>query len=105
MFLLTTASVDGYPVKQYKGIVAAEIVFGGNVVRDMLLGLRDFFGGRSGSFEKLLADGRETALEEISNKAAALGADGVISIRIGYEVLGREGKVIMVTATGTAVDI
>ncbi len=46
-----------------------------------------------------------TALAELAEEARNLGADGVIGIDLDYEVLGKEGSMLMVTASGTAVKL
>ena len=48
---------------------------------------------------------RQTALKELSDRAAALGADAVVGIDIDYETLGSNNGMLMVTASGTAVRI
>ena len=48
---------------------------------------------------------REEALREMVHAAKARGADAVIGVDIDYEVLGKTGGMLMVTAAGTAVKI
>ena len=48
---------------------------------------------------------RQTALKELSDRAAALGADAVVGIDSDYETLGSNNGMLMVTASGTAVRI
>lgn len=52
----------------YYGIVSGETIIGANVLRDFMAGLRDFFGGRSGSYEEVLREAKQTALQEMSNE-------------------------------------
>ncbi|MBL9129185.1 MAG: heavy metal-binding domain-containing protein [Verrucomicrobiales bacterium] len=103
MITTTTPSIEGHPVRQYLGIVTGETIIGANIFRDMFAGIRDIVGGRSGSYEKVLAEARETALREMQERAAALGANGVIGVDLDYEVLGAQNGMLMVTASGTAV--
>lgn len=103
MIITTTPSVDGRNVSQYLGIVTGEAIIGANIFRDMLAGVRDIVGGRSGSYEKVLASARESALREMQEQAAALGASAVLSVDLDYEVLGAQNGMLMVTASGTAV--
>ena len=44
-------------------------------------------------------------MEEMAQRAQALGADAVVGIDIDYEVLGENGGMLMVTASGTAVKL
>ena len=105
MILTTTPTIEGYPVKQYLGVVASETIIGANVFRDIMAGLRDFFGGRSSSYEEFLKKAKDTALQELQERAAALGANAVIGIDLDYETVGSNGSMLMVTASGTAVVI
>jgi uncharacterized protein YbjQ (UPF0145 family) len=72
------------------------------VIKDFMAGLTDFFGGRSGAYEKVLAEGRNESLAQMKAKTAAMGADAIIGIDLDFETVGR-GSMLMVIATGTAV--
>ena len=52
MLLTTTPMIEGKRITQYCGIVAGEAVLGANVLKDLFAGIRDFVGGRSGTYEK-----------------------------------------------------
>lgn len=54
MILTTTNTIEGHPVKEYKGIVTGETIIGANALKDFMAGLTDFFGGRSTTYEKVL---------------------------------------------------
>ena len=103
MILTTTPNVEGYPVKSYLGLVCGEVISGVDFVKDFTAGLTNFFGGRSGSYEKELIEAREQAVDEMAQRAAQMGANAIIGIDIDYEVLGQGGNMLMVTASGTAV--
>lgn len=105
MIVTTTDGVDGRSVSQYLGIVTGEAVVGANIFRDMFASVRDVVGGRSGSYEKVLAGAREAALEDMQAQAAELGADAVVGVDLDYEVLGEENGMMMVVANGTAVKL
>ena len=57
------------------------------------------------SHERPLKDARKTALAELQDEARALGANGVIGIDFDYEVIGKNGSMLMVSASGTAVTL
>ncbi|HIX66067.1 MAG TPA: heavy metal-binding domain-containing protein [Candidatus Anaerotruncus excrementipullorum] len=103
MILTTTPSVEGRVILDYLGIVFGEVVSGVDFVRDMAASFRDIFGGRSRSYEDELQQARQEALEELEQRAAALGADAVVGIDVDYEVLGSGNGMLMVTVSGTAV--
>jgi uncharacterized protein YbjQ (UPF0145 family) len=67
--------------------------------------VRDIIGGRSGAYEAELGRAREIALQEMEEEAAKRGANAVIGVDLDYEVLGANGSMLMVTASGTAVQV
>lgn len=103
MLLSTTPTIEGRPVRQYIGVVTAETIIGANFIRDLFASVRDFIGGRSGSYEQVLREAKATALRELEEEAARLGANAVVGIDLDYETLGQGGSMLMVTASGTAV--
>jgi len=105
MILTTTNTVETHPVKDYLGIVSGETIIGANIFKDFFAGIRDIVGGRSGSYEKVLREAKETALKEMEEQAYKLGATAVIGIDLDYETVGKNGGMLMVTASGTAVKI
>ena len=105
MLVTTTPSVEGRRITRYCGVVCGEAILGANIFKDMFAGLRDIVGGRSGTYEKELQRAREIALEELEERAAALGANAVVGVDLDYEVMGRENGMLMVSASGTAVVI
>ena len=99
----TTPSLEGRPAREYLGIVTGEVIVGANLFRDLFASVRDIVGGRSATYEKGLAEARELALNEMQQRAAALGANAVIAVDLDYEVLGSNNGMLMVSASGTAV--
>ena len=103
MIITTTPSIEGQSITGYKGIVVGEAIMGANVVRDVFASITDIVGGRSGAYESKLQDARDTALRELEERAAALGADAVVGVDLDYEVVGQ--SMLMVSASGTAVTL
>jgi uncharacterized protein YbjQ (UPF0145 family) len=103
MIVTTTHLVEGRRIADYKGIVTGEAILGANLFRDLFAGIRDVIGGRSGSYEKSLREARETALRELEEEAMRLGANAVVGVDLDYEVIGEQGSMLMVSASGTAV--
>ena len=103
MIVTTTPSIEGKRIVEYRGIVFGEVISGVNAFKDFAAGLSNFFGGRSDTYEEELANARITALEELEERAADLGANAVVGVDIDYEVLGANNGMLMVTTSGTAV--
>lgn len=105
IILSTTNNIDGKPVQDYLGLVTGETIIGANIFKDIFAGIRDIVGGRSGSYERVLREAKDTALREMTDNAMRLGADAVIGIDLDYETVGANGGMLMVTASGTAVKL
>lgn len=103
MLVTTTSTLQGKQISRYLGIVSGETIIGANMVRDFFASIRDVVGGRSGSYEEVLRQAKETALREMQQQAAAMGANAVIGVDLDFETVGSSGSMLMVTASGTAV--
>ena len=103
MIITTTNTIETNEVKQYLGIVTGETIIGANLFKDFFAGIRDIVGGRSGSYERVLREAKDTALREMQDEAMRLGADAIIGVDLDYETVGASGGMLMVTASGTAV--
>ena len=96
MIITTTPSIEGHPIKESIGIVSAE---------DMFASIRDVFGGRSGSYEEVMLEGKENAIDELQQRAEAWGANAIVGVHLSYEAVGQGNSMFMVVAVGTAVII
>ena len=105
MLITTTPTIEGKRITNYYGIVSGETIIGANVFRDLFASIRDIVGGRSGAYEEVLREAKETALREMQDQAARMGANAVIGVDLDYETDGGSGSMLMVTASGTAVYI
>ena len=103
MLLTTTNTIEGHNITRYYGIVSGETIIGANVFKDFFAGIRDIVGGRAASYESVLREAKETALQEMKEQAERMGANAVIAIDLDYETVGANGSMLMVTASGTAV--
>ena len=101
MILTTTNNIEGKQIKEYLGIVTGETIIGANLFRDIFASVRDVVGGRSGAYEEVLREAKDTALREMGEKADSLNADAFVGIDLDYETI-RNGM-LMVSASGTAV--
>ena len=84
MLLATTPIIEGKRITTYYGIVSGETIIGANVFRDFFASIRDIVGGRSGSYEEVLREAKDTALKEMSEQARQMGANAVIGVDLDY---------------------
>jgi len=105
MLVTTTNSIEGRKVLKYIGLVSGETIIGANIFKDLFASIRDVVGGRSGSYEQVLREAKDTAINEMQQYASALGANAIIGVDLDYETVGSGGSMLLVAATGTAVII
>ncbi len=103
LILTTTPSIEGRIISRYYGIVSGEAIIGANIFRDIFAGIRDIVGGRSSSYEEVLLEAKQNAIDEMEENARRMGANAVVGIDLDYETIGSNGSMLMVTASGTAV--
>lgn len=103
MILSTTNQIEGKNIVAYKGLAFGETIIGANIFKDIFANIRDIVGGRAGSYEEVLQEARNTALNEMMSRAGNMGANAVIGIDVDYEVVGSSGSMLMVNVSGTAV--
>ena len=91
MILTTTTNIEGRTITEYLGIVFGEAFEN-----------KEFRGERY--YVSSLTNARTVALKLLEERAANLGADAVIGVRIDFDVSDM-GPCIMVNASGTAVKL
>ncbi len=105
MIVTTTSDVQGRTITAYHGLVTGEAILGANIFRDLFASVRDVVGGRAGAYENVLREARDRAIAEMIQEATDRGADAVVGVDLDYEVIGKEGSMLMVAASGTAVKL
>ena len=103
--MTTTPQVEGYQIREYKGVVTGETIIGANFMKDIFAGIRDIVGGRSASYEKVLRRAKDTSMQEMMQRAQEMGANAIVGIDIDYETIGESNSMLMVATSGTAVVI
>ena len=105
MILSTTPQIEGYSIRENKGVVTGETIIGANFLKDIFAAVRDFVGGRSAAYEKVLREAKDTAMQEMMERAQQMGANAIVGIDIDYETIGQGNSMLMVATSGTAVVI
>ena len=104
--IVTTPDFPDREISESLGIVGAECVLGINIFRDIMGGIRDIVGGRSGTHQKALREARETCVAELAKAAGEINADAVVCVEMDYaEISGGKGGMIILAAYGTAVKL
>ena len=101
----TTFTVEGYRIKEYKGIVRGIIVRAPTITQGILGGLKSIIGGRIGAYTEMCEQARQQAYDLLIQHARELGANAIIGVRYdASEVVGKESAT-EVLCYGTAVII
>lgn len=100
----TTNNLEGWAITSYFQPVSSNIVVGANIFSDFSASITDFFGGRSGTYEKKLQQIYEQAILNLQKKAKALNANAIVGLKIDIdEITGKGTQMFMITAYGTPV--
>lgn len=99
--LATTPTLPGVRLCRSLGIVCGEAIIGADLLSDMIAGITDIVGGRSGIYESKLKTARMIALNEMAQEAKDRGGNAVVGVDIDYETI--RDSMLIVCASGTAV--
>lgn len=104
--LSTTPILPGRSIKRSLGLVCSECMYGMNIFKDLIAGVTDVIGGRSGLAQNVLRDARAQVLAEMRLQAHAAGAQGIVGIQLTFNEFSGGGKAMLfVAGTGTAVEV
>ncbi|MFC0227169.1 YbjQ family protein [Serratia aquatilis] len=102
----TSVLARNIEIVEVKGVITATIVAGMSFLRDLSAVIRDFTGGNSGTYMSKLDDIKSQALVQLRRQADELGCNAVIGVSIDVDEISGGGKsMMMVTASGTAVNM
>lgn len=98
MRLVTAATIDE---PHDKGeIVYACAISGANILRDVREAVVNTLGGRMTKYEALLDKTIGFALDQLAQRAADLGYDGVLDIRLSHPTITHGALEVVATGTG-----
>ncbi len=100
MLVVTTETITGKNLEML-GIVAGNTVRSKNLVKDFGAGMKSIVGGELGSYQKMLAEARDIAMQRMVDQAKAMGADAVVNVRFSSSAIMQGAAEIV--ASGTAV--
>jgi uncharacterized protein YbjQ (UPF0145 family) len=101
MLISTMNDLPGYTIEEVFGEVFGLTVRSRNIGSQIGAGLKSLIGGELGGMTKMLAQGREEAIERLAAEAEARGADAIVAMRFDTSELGSTWTEIC--AYGTAV--
>src|SRR5438067_8652082 len=84
------------------GMVLGNCVYSMGAVGGFLAGLKGIVRGEVEQYSRLMYEAREIALSRMQSEADALGADGVVAVKLNIDYM-HNNEWMEVTAVGTAV--
>ena len=70
-----------------------------------MAGIRDIVDGRSGAYERVFREAKDTSTKEMEDRVAEMRAIAIVGIDIDNETIGQGNSMLMVAISGTAVVI
>ncbi|GJL61890.1 MAG: UPF0145 protein [Nitrospirales bacterium] len=106
--MIPLLTIDHIPGRQIEivgsGLIVEHQTFGLNVVRDLLAGFTDFFGGQAGSYDSLTLSKMQTMIDTVTRRATQEGAEAVVGIQVLVRPFpAKRMSMVQVTLTGTMV--
>ncbi len=105
MPVTTTFTIEGYRIKQYKGIARGIIVRAPTIAQGFFGGLKNIIGGSIGAYAEMCEQAREQAFDLLVEHAQAMGANAIVGLRYDASEVVSRGSATEVLCYGTAVVI
>ncbi len=83
MLIVTSDEIPGYRIREVKGFVWGTTVRAKSIGKDLIALGRTIVGGEVVEYTNMINEARKYVLERLARNAKALGANAVISIRMG----------------------
>ena len=101
MHVTTTFGIEGFRIKEYKGLVRGIVVRSPTIPQGILGGLKNIVGGKIGAYTEMCEQTRDQAYQEMVKHAEDFGANAIVGIRYdASEVVSQSTEVL---CYGTAV--
>lgn len=88
MLISTMNDLPGYEIEEVFGEVFGLTVRARNIGSQIGAGLKSLIGGELGGMTKMLAQGREEAVQRLVAEAEAKGANAIVAMRFDTSELG-----------------
>jgi len=105
MSVTTTFTIEGYRIREYKGMVRGIIVRSPTIVQGFVGGLKNIIGGRIGAYTEMCEQARQQAYDLLIQHATEIGANAIVGVRYDASEVVSKGSATEVLCYGTAVVI
>jgi len=105
MPVTTTFTVDGFRIKEYKGVVRGIVVRSPTIAQGIMGGLKNIIGGNIGAYTEMCEQARQHAYDYMLEHARQMGANAIVGMRYDASEVGGTTGASEVLCYGTAVVI
>ncbi len=105
MPVTTTFTIEGYRIREYKGVARGIIVRSPTIAQGIVGGLKNLIGGRIGAYTEMCEQAREQAYELLVEHAREMGANAIVGMCYDASEVVSKGSATEVLCYGTAVVI
>ncbi len=103
MLISNIEAIPGRKVVKLHGVVSGSTVRAKHAGRDLMAGIKNFFGGELKGYTELLAESREEALGRMKAQAKELGANAVVNVRFSTSSVAQGAAELYVYGTAVTV--
>ena len=103
MPVTTTFTIEGFRIREYKGVVRGIIVRSPTIAQGILGGLKNIIGGKIGAYTRMCEQARQQAYDLLMEHAQEMGANAIVGLR--YDASDVADAATEVLCYGTAVVI
>ncbi|MBU1700565.1 MAG: YbjQ family protein [Candidatus Eisenbacteria bacterium] len=103
MILATTEMIPGHEIVEVLGLARGNTIRARHIGHDIIARFKGIVGGEIGDYTKLMAESREQAIDRMIVHAESMGANAIVSIRLGTSMIMQSAAEIV--AYGTAVKL
>ncbi len=100
----TTFTIDGYRIKEYRGVVRGIIVRAPTIAQGILGGLKSMVGGQIGAYTEMCEQARQQAYDLLIQHAVQAGANAIVGLRYDASEVGQSGTEVLCYGTAVVIE-
>lgn len=104
MILSNLEEIPNKKIVDHFGVVIGSSVRSKHAGRDMMAGVKNFFGGELKGYTELLNESREQSIERMTEQAAQAGANAIVNIRFATSAVAPGAAEVFVYGTAVLVE-
>lgn len=104
MIMTNIETVPGKTIVEHFGLVSGSTVRAKHAGRDIMAGIKNFFGGELKGYTELLKESRNESAQRMVAQAEQLGANAVVNIRFATSSVAQGAAELYVYGTAVRVE-